>query len=92
MLTDARIRNIKHTQTTQRLTDGSGLYLAASLKAGRYWRWRFRQAGKENIYSVGEFCAGENRFQQEITDAQRKRPRPGRLLGHRDPLTSRPGE
>jgi len=52
-LTAAAIRNAKPTDKVQRLFDGAGLYLEVSTTGGRYWRWKYRHAGKEKRLAIG---------------------------------------
>ena len=54
-LSDAKIRNTKHTEKPQKLTDGGGLYLEVRPSGAKLWRYRYRIAGKENIFSIGEY-------------------------------------
>lgn len=55
MLTDTRIRNTRTGTKPIRLMDGHGLYLDVSPAGGRHWRYRYRLAGKESIYTIGEY-------------------------------------
>jgi integrase len=66
-LTDAKIRNAKPTEKPLKLTDGSGLYLEVRLSGSKLWRYRYRIAGRENVYAVGKFCQappGESNAEQ----------------------------
>ena len=62
MLTDAKIRAAKPKATRYRLTDSQGLSIevSPSVKVGepvrKYWRYRYRINGKENIFAAGEWC------------------------------------
>ena len=61
-LTDARIRNTKPAEKPIKLTDGGGLYLEVRKTGTKLWRYRYRIAGKENVFAIGEYCqapAGE---------------------------------
>jgi integrase len=61
-LTDAKIRNTKPGEKPIKLTDGGGLYLEVRKTGAKLWRYRYRIAGKENVFAVGEHCqapAGE---------------------------------
>lgn len=55
-LTDVRLRNLFEPG---RYFDGQGLYLeilpAATPTTGRYWRWKFRHAGKEKRMAFGVY-------------------------------------
>ena len=54
-LTALKIKNIKPTAKTQRLFDGAGLYLEVSPKGGKWWRYKYRYAGKEKRISLGVY-------------------------------------
>jgi integrase len=54
-LTDAKIRNSKPTERPVRLTDGGGLYLEVRPTGKKLWRYRYRIAGKENLFAIGEY-------------------------------------
>lgn len=56
-LTDAKIRNTKPTNKPQKLADGQGLYLEVRVSGAKLWRYRYRIAGKENIFSIGGYPA-----------------------------------
>jgi hypothetical protein len=52
MLTDTAIRKAVPSQKTIRLFDGDGLYLEVSPAAGKWWRLKYRFAGKEKRLSL----------------------------------------
>lgn len=54
-LTDSALRNAKPTDKTQRLFDGEGLYLEVSPSGGKWWRLKYRMAGKEKRLSLGTY-------------------------------------
>jgi integrase len=54
-LTDTQIRNAKPTGRPQKLTDGGGLYLEIRPAGSKLWRYRYRIAGKENVFALGEY-------------------------------------
>ena len=56
-LTDVKIRQAKATDKTLKLTDGNGLYLEVKPNGSKLWRYRYRIAGKENLFAVGEYPA-----------------------------------
>lgn len=51
-LTDAAIRNAKPAEKPLKLTDGAGLYLEVTPAGGKHWRYRFRLAGRENLFAM----------------------------------------
>lgn len=54
-LTDVKIRGTKATDKIQKLYDGGNLCLEIKPNDKRYWRYRYRINGKENIYTIGEY-------------------------------------
>lgn len=55
MLTDAQIRACKVTDKPVKLFDGGGLFLLAVPKGGRWWRLKYRFAGRERGISLGVY-------------------------------------
>jgi integrase len=56
-LTVAKIRNTKTSDKPIKLTDGAGLYLEVRQTGAKLWRYRYRIAGKENLFAVGDYPA-----------------------------------
>lgn len=54
-LTDVEIRNAPPREKAYRLTDGSGMYLEVSPAGGKYWRFKYRFAGKEKRLALGVY-------------------------------------
>ena len=54
-LTDTKIRNAKPSAKPVKLTDGKGLYLEIRPTGTKLWRYRYRIAGKENVFAIGEY-------------------------------------
>lgn len=54
-LSDTKIRAAKPRQKPYKLFDTDGLFLAISPKGGRWWRQRYRWAGKEQLLSLGTY-------------------------------------
>lgn len=54
-LSDTAIRNVKSTDKSQRLFDSNGLYLEVSPAGGKWWRFKYRFAGKEKRLSLGTY-------------------------------------
>ena len=54
-LSDTRIRGIKPRPTRFKLFDGEGLFLIVTPQGGRWWRRRYRWAGKEQSLSLGTY-------------------------------------
>jgi len=57
VLTVTQIRNAKPTDKPHRLFDGGGLYLEVMPTGARYWRLKYRHAGKEKRLALGVFPA-----------------------------------
>jgi integrase len=55
-LTDAKIRSSNPSEKPVKLTDAGGLYLEVRPSGSKLWRYRYRIAGRENVYAVGEYC------------------------------------
>ena len=56
-LTVTAIKNVKPSKKAKRLFDGGGLYLEVSPSGGKWWRLKYRFAGKEKRISLGVFPA-----------------------------------
>lgn len=54
-LSDAKIRNAKPTAKSSKLADGGGLHLEVRPTGAKLWRFRYRIAGKENVFAIGEY-------------------------------------
>lgn len=66
MLTDTQIRNVKKAKAPQKMTDAGGLYVEIRPTGSKLWRYRYRIAGKENVYALGEYAkAAEGETAQE---------------------------
>jgi integrase len=52
-LTDLQVRRAKPGLRTQKLFDGAGLYLEITPAGNRWWRYKYRFAGKEKLISLG---------------------------------------
>jgi Arm DNA-binding domain len=57
-LTNTAIVNAKATTKPVKLTDAAGLYLEVRPSGAKLWRYRYRIAGKENLFAAGEFFEG----------------------------------
>jgi len=54
-LTHAAVRTARPRERPYKLADGGGLYLLVNPDGSRYWRWKFRHAGREKLLSLGTF-------------------------------------
>lgn len=59
-LTDTRIRTAKKTAAAYKLTDSGGLYVEVRPSRAKLWRYRYRIAGKENLFALGEYVQAPN--------------------------------
>lgn len=67
-LIDRQIRNAKPDKKPIKLTDGGGLYLEVRPTGAKLWRYRYRIAGKENVFAAGEYAqapSGETKEQAQ---------------------------
>ncbi len=54
-LTDTRIRTAKPTRKPYKLTDSAGLHVEVRPSGSKLWRYRYRIAGRENLFALGEY-------------------------------------
>ncbi|WP_242015149.1 integrase arm-type DNA-binding domain-containing protein [Stenotrophomonas maltophilia] len=54
-LTDMAARNVKGKEKPYKLAAGAGLYLQVMPNGNRYWRMKYRYAGKEKLLSIGVY-------------------------------------
>ena len=54
-LTDREIRNISPSDKAQRYYDERGLYREVAPSGGKWWRYKYRFAGKEKRLSLGVY-------------------------------------
>ena len=55
LLSDVKIRQAKAGNKPTKLTDGNGLYLLVEPTGSKLWRYKYRIAGKENLFAIGEY-------------------------------------
>src|ERR1700682_2688097 len=61
-LTDVKCKNAKAVTRPYKLSDAKGLHLEVRLSGAKLWRYRYRIAGRENLFALGEYVvapAGE---------------------------------
>lgn len=56
-LTVSQIKSAKATNKPIKLADGRGLYVHVKLNGAKYWRLKYRFAGKEKLLALGVFPA-----------------------------------
>ena len=54
-LTDIKVRSTKPRDKTSKLFDSGVLYLEVRTSGSRYWRWKYRFAGKEKRLAFGVY-------------------------------------
>lgn len=55
MLTDKKIRSLRPAEKPYRAFDSGGLYLQVSPTGGRWWRFKYRFAGREKLLALGTY-------------------------------------
>ena len=54
-LTEYEIKHLKAKSRMYRVSDGNGLALEVRPSGSKYWRWRYRYQGKEQMLAIGEY-------------------------------------
>lgn len=80
MLTDKAIRTAKPSSKPYKLSDGGGLYLLIKPDGARYWRMKYRYAGKEKLLAFGVYPIVSLADARERRESARKQ-----LAGNIDP-------
>jgi Integrase len=71
-LTDTRIKGCKPKIKPYRVFDGGGLYLEVHPNKSKYWRLKYRFAGKERLYAIGSYPDTPLAKARDEADAARK--------------------
>ena len=80
MLTDTKLRSLKPRDAVFRLADTNGLCIEVRPAGSKFWRYRYRFAGKANMLTIGEYPA------VSLADARGERDKARSLLrGGADP-------
>lgn len=74
-LTDAKLRALKPTGKTQKLSDGGGLYVHLSPAGGKLWRLFYRFDGKQKTLALGKYP------EVSLLEARKRRDEARELLG-----------
>ncbi|ELZ0421766.1 tyrosine-type recombinase/integrase [Salmonella enterica] len=77
-LTVRQISTAKPTEKPYKLSDGGGLYLLVNPNGSRYWRMKYRYAGKEKLLSIGVYP------DVTLAEARDKRTQAKRILAAGD--------
>ncbi|EFL9196381.1 tyrosine-type recombinase/integrase [Escherichia coli O54:H45] len=73
-LTDAKVRALKPREKTYRISDAGGLYVEVAPNGSRYWRMKYRIAGKEKRLAFGVYP------DVSLADAREKRDKAKKIL------------
>ena len=71
-LFSTRIRLLNVSDGPQRLSDGRGLSLEVRSSGAMLWRYRYRIAGKENVFAIGSYAEISLKEAREARDEARK--------------------
>lgn len=71
------IRNAKPSDKAYKLSDEKGLYLLINPKGGKFWKFKYRFAGKEKKLSLGEFPDVSLKDARDSRDEAKKHLRNG---------------
>jgi hypothetical protein len=71
-LTALACRNAKPTDKAYKLADGAGMFLLVQPNGARYWRLKYRYAGKEKLLALGVFPETSLAEARQKRDAARK--------------------
>lgn len=71
-LTDTAIKNAKASDKPRRLFDANGLYLEVAPSGGKWWRYKYRFAGKEKRLSLGTYPEVSLKEARDRRDEARK--------------------
>ena len=71
-LTDKQCKNHKPAEKAKKLSDGKGLYLEVMPSGSKYWRLKYRIAGKEKRLALGVYPEVGLKDARIATDEARK--------------------
>ena len=86
-LADVAIRRAKPSDSSVRMFDGAGLYIEIVPSGGKWWRLKYRYAGKEKRLSLGTFPDTGLKAARDARDCARKQ-----LAAGVDPSADRKAE
>ena len=82
-LTDVKVKTAKPKEKPYKLADGGGMYLLINANGSKYWRIKYRFAGKEKMLSIC-FAGRRTRKTQRSQKNPRCWKRPGRSKERRE--------
>lgn len=71
-LSDSAIRNAKPTNKVFKMYDQQGLFIQITPSGGKWWRFKFRFNGKENLLSLGTYPEVSLKTAREKRDEARR--------------------
>ncbi len=71
-LTDVKVRNAKPKDKAYKIADEKGLFLAVLPNGSKYWRFKYRFAGKEKLLALGVYNEVSLAAAREKRDEARK--------------------
>ena len=83
-LTDIKIRQAKPSDKPVKLADTAGLYLEVKPSGSKLWRYRYRIAGREYLFAIGEYP------QVSLADARKARDDARELIRQGRPSSTLP--
>jgi hypothetical protein len=81
-LTDVKIRQVKAVDKALKLADAGDLYLEVKPNGPKLWRYRYRIAGRENLFAIGEYPQVSLADTRKARDDARELIRQGRHPAH----------
>ncbi len=81
-LTDIKIRQAKPADKAIKLTDAGGLYLEVKPSGSKLWRYRYRIAGRENVFAIGDYPSVSLADARKARDDARELTKQGRHPSH----------
>lgn len=82
-LTALAVKQAKPKEKDYKLSDGGGMYLLVTKKGGKYWRLKYRFAGKEKVLALGVYPT------VTLEEARGERLRAKKMLPHTDPSSNK---
>lgn len=81
-LTDVQVRQAKPGDKPRKLTDERGLFIEIRPTGSKYWRYRYKIDGKENVFALGEYPEMGLAEAREERDKARTLVKQGRHPAH----------
>jgi integrase len=82
-LTALAVKQAKPKEKDYKLSDGGGMYLLVTKKGGKYWRLKYRFAGKEKVLALGVYPT------ITLEKAREERQKAKKMLPHTDPSSDK---